>query len=257
MIEKKWFDGFLAYQSPEVAHVALSPGKIQNAPLLLQDESLVSEGASRGGTATVASADGIDPHGDDEGDKKRQSRRKKWQCKEETYISSSSAKLGANELLGGNAASVSASPTTVKETTGESTALQPNLRHQSDYVLVGEKTWDLLSNHYSCDVELPRSLSVLEGANGAKKKLVVEIYPSQGNVLSSAMEVENADCDSSISRVVVPESGKWNDTDASSGDDGKDPANSEGGDTTDSGDDLVSDGCKSFECESGFHENNV
>ncbi|KAL7467546.1 hypothetical protein ACHAXS_007788 [Conticribra weissflogii] len=239
MIEKKWFDGFLTFQSPESDHVGPPPGKIQNAPLLLCDESLVSsDGGSHGEIAAGASSNGVDAKGDSEGKKKRYSRRKKLQCKESTHLSSSSGKQGHNELLGGNAASLNTSPMAAKETKGESPALQPNLRHQSDYVLVGEKTWDLLSNEFSCDVELPLRTSVLKGANGERKQLVVEIYPPQGNDSPSAMDVENGDCESSLSTVVVPESGKWNATAMDSRDDGIDPANSEAGDTTDSGDDL-------------------
>ncbi len=244
MIEKKWFDGFLTFQSPESDHVGPPPGKIQNAPLLLCDESLVSsDGGSHGEIAAGASSNGVDAKGDSEGKKKRYSRRKKLQCKESTHLSSSSGKQGHNELLGGNAASLNTSPMAAKETKGESPALQPNLRHQSDFVLVGEKTWDLLSNEFSCDVELPLRTSVLKGANGERKQLVVEIYPPQGNASPSAMDVENGDCESSLSTVVVPESGKWNATAMDSRDDGIDPANSEAGDTTDSGDDLVREMC--------------
>ena len=241
MIEKGWFDSFLSFKdaadgdtaaAAAAGHATNHPGTIKNAKLLT-------------GESTTTKNDGVLPMNEDGSaqyeESKRQLRRQKWQTKERDHETSSFNSEHPHELLGGNANA------TIKSSSAQPSLL-PNLRYQSDYVLVGEKTWNLISSNFLYDVEIPRRSYYAkseetesgDGVNGdvennnpvEKNSLVVEIYPCQHNYSTAGhdMDIESSK-NNDERRVVVPPSGRWNNMNN---------VNSESGETSDSGDDLVS-----------------
>ncbi|KAL7495415.1 hypothetical protein ACHAWT_003937 [Skeletonema menzelii] len=128
MVEKEWFDNFLAYKDKPAAKVM--PGNINNGKLL--SSKVMSEGTSS--IETMSEKVDTDNNNNLETDE-RQLRRRRWQGIQERNKEQEEKK--GDELLGGNA------------------QYRPELREGVDYVLVGKKTWSFLSSKFLFDVELP------------------------------------------------------------------------------------------------------
>ena len=133
MVEKEWFDNFLAYKDKGVSGtIAAKPGKINNGKLLLSSKVM-----NGGASSLDAMSDKVDTDNNNnlEPDERRL-RRRKWQGIQERNKEEEEVKTN-NELLGGNS------------------QFRPELREGVDYVLVGKETWSFFSSHFSSDVELP------------------------------------------------------------------------------------------------------
>jgi len=135
VVEKEWFDNFLAYKDKGVSGtIAAKPGKINNGKLLLSAKVM------NGGTSSLdAMSDKVDTDNNNNNNNlepdERRLRRRKWQGIQER---NKEEEVKTNdELLGGNS------------------QFRPELREGVDYVLVGKETWSFFSSHFSSDVELP------------------------------------------------------------------------------------------------------
>lgn len=131
MVEKEWFDNFLAYKDKMATEPAgkVIPGNINNGKLL-------SSKVMSGGTSSVETmSEKVDTDNNNSETDERQLRRRRWQGIQERNKEQEEKK--GDELLGGNA------------------QYRPELREGVDYVLVGKKTWSFLSSKFSFDVELP------------------------------------------------------------------------------------------------------
>eukprot|EP00984_Skeletonema_dohrnii_P012410 scaffold5034_cov124-Skeletonema_dohrnii-CCMP3373.AAC.10 len=134
VVEKEWFDNFLAYKDKGVSGtIAAKPGKINNGKLLLSSKVM------NGGTSSLdAMSDKVDTDNNNNNNlepDERRLRRRKWQGIQER---NKEEEVKTNdELLGGNS------------------QFRPGLREGVDYVLVGKETWSFFSSHFSSDVELP------------------------------------------------------------------------------------------------------
>jgi hypothetical protein len=132
VVEKEWFDNFLAFRDNEMSGtVATNPGKINNGKLLSS-----SKVKNSGTSSSELVNEQIDSDNDKLGDDERRLRRRKWQGIQERNLAEEEKK--GEELLGGNL------------------QCRPELREGVDYVLVGKETWSFFSSHFSCDVELPQ-----------------------------------------------------------------------------------------------------
>ena len=209
MVEKEWFDNFLAYKDNEMygtiaykdnemyGTIAPSPGKINNGKLLSCSK------LANGGTSSTEVENEQELVGGEveamanELQQQRRLRRLKWQGKVEEE------KKGDDVLCG-------------------NLQCRPELREGIDYVLVGKETWSFISSHFSCDVELPQQQQQQQ-------------QPQQLTVSLDTIEMSNSGSDS-----------KQVDMDA--GDAGSSVAVarsassliSDGSSKSDSGDDLVS-----------------
>lgn len=133
MVEKEWFDNFLAYEDKlGTEHAIRKPGDINNEKLLLSSKEM-NEGTS----SLETMSEKIDTDNNNSESDERQLRRRRWQGIKERNKEQQEEKKG-DELLGGTAAQ-----------------FRPELREGVDYVLVGKQTWSFLSSNFPFDVELP------------------------------------------------------------------------------------------------------
>ena len=161
MVEKEWFDNFLAYKDNEMyGTIAPSPGKINNGKLLSCSK------LANGGTSSTEVENEQELVGGEveamanELQQQRRLRRLKWQGKVEEE------KKGDDVLCG-------------------NLQCRPELREGIDYVLVGKETWSFISSHFSCDVELPQ-----------QQQQQQQQQPQQLTVSLDTIEMSNSGSDS-------------------------------------------------------------
>lgn len=132
VVEKQWFDKFLAFKDSGVTgKVSIPPGKINNGKLLLASSAITMNGAKVSSESLSAKVDTDVNNSGEDNDEARQLRRQRWQRKQEEE------KKG-DDISGGQL------------------QCRPELRKDVDFVLVGKETWSLISSQFSFDVELPQ-----------------------------------------------------------------------------------------------------
>ena len=132
LIEKAWFDNFLAYKdSFESRATVITPGEINNGKLLQSSNTLSGVTLS---SKSVTKKNDLDDN--NLGDNERQLRKQRWQ--EVIERKQEEEKKGDEHFGGGKL------------------QCRPELRENVDYVLVGMETWSFITSHFVYDVELPR-----------------------------------------------------------------------------------------------------